>query len=218
MRKTFAAYAVDGVRSLGRGTLRLSMKKLDRGSHITRFSMYGTLKNKLLQEDIEGKLVLSVSHSVELCNMLGLGGARVTEANYPQQSLLNLPYQDDQFDFVISDQVLEHIEGSPQDAITESWRVLKPGGIAVHTTCFINPVHKDPNDFWRFTPDGLNLLCLSFSEILEVGGWGNPYAWCVIWLGLRYDGIPLASWHPMHRIATKNDESWPIVTWIVARK
>ena len=86
------------------------------------------------------------------------------------------------------------------------------------TTCFINPIHGGHLDFWRFTSEALRLLCKRFSEIIEVAGWGNPYVWLVVWLGLRYDGIPNTNWHPLHKIALLNHKDWPIVTWIVARK
>jgi 2-polyprenyl-3-methyl-5-hydroxy-6-metoxy-1,4-benzoquinol methylase len=45
---------------------------------------------------------------------------------------------------VVSDQVLEHVVGDPQTAIDETLRVLRPGGIVIHTTCFMNPIHGAP--------------------------------------------------------------------------
>jgi hypothetical protein len=120
--------------------------------------------------------------------------------------------------YIISDQVLEHVEGNPQDVFDESLRLLKPGGVAVHTTCFINPVHGFPSDYWRFTPEGLKFLARGFSEILSVGGFGNRAVWFVSALGLRTIPVPHAKWHPLHIVATMNNKDWPVVTWIVARK
>jgi SAM-dependent methyltransferase len=162
--------------------------------------------------------VLSISHSDRLCEVLGLDRCSVTEGNYPAVSMLSLPYPDGSFDYVVSDQVLEHVEGDPQRAIDETLRVLRPGGLAVHATCFINPIHEAPGDFWRFTPAALKLLCRGFSTVIECGGWGNPYVWLIVWLGLRFDGVPEARWHPLHKLATRNNADWPIVTWIIARK
>jgi SAM-dependent methyltransferase len=166
----------------------------------------------------DGKSVLSISHSEDLCKVLGFSMEQVVRANYPDHNILALPFPDDKFDFVVSDQVLEHVEGNPQSAVDESRRVLKPGGYAIHTTCLINPIHSAPKDFWRFTPDALAFLCREFSRVIEVAGWGNPFAWLIIWLGLRYDGIPDIGWHPLHRLAMHNSANWPIVTWIVAQK
>lgn len=197
---------------------RLSMTGLKKGSHITRYSMYQSLSDVSKQFPFRGGDVLSISNSNFLCNVLNITPETLSEVNYPNGNLLSLEYPDNSFDFVITDQVLEHIAGDPQQAINESWRVLRPGGIAVHTTCFINPVHKEPGDYWRFTPDALRLLSGKFSKIICCDGWGNFEAWLLIRNGLRFDGIPQAKWHPLHRIAVKNDPLWPIVTWVVAEK
>lgn len=162
--------------------------------------------------------MLSISHSERLCQILGFSDEDITAGNYPEVNVLSLPYQDNEFDFVVSDQVLEHVEGSPQQAVRETYRVLKPGGLAVLTTCFINPIHAAPSDFWRFTPAALKLLHKEFSEVIEVGSWGNEYVWYLVRLGLRYDGVPHARWHPVHLVASWNDDEWAISVWIVARK
>lgn len=160
-----------------------------------------------------------MSHSRPLVAIVGLSDAEVVEANYPDHNITSLSAFDaNTFDFVVSDQVLEHIEGDPRRAFEESLRVLKPGGIAIHTTCFINPIHADPSDLWRFTPAGLRNLASDFTEVVEVGGWGNRGVWIVEWLGLRMAPVPHAAWHPLHKIAVVNNELWPVMTWIVVRK
>ena len=194
------------------------MQPLARGPHITRYAMYARLREvgKVLPKK-EGD-VLAVSHSKNLGDLMGVAPKTLVEANYPEGNLLSLQFPDESFDFIYSDQVLEHVEGDPQLAFDESWRVLRPGGVALHTTCFINPVHGDPDDFWRFTPQALRLLAKKFSRVIECDGWGNFDAWKFMHLGLRMDGVPHAKWHPLHRVATRNDEEWPIVTWIVVQK
>ena len=198
--------------------MRLSMTGLRRGPHLTRYAMYRRLEEVGHSFPSRGGRVLTISRSSHLCNLLGLRPESVTEADFPEHNLLSLKFPDESFDFVLSDQVLEHIEGNPQQAIDESWRVLRPGGIAVHTTCFINPVHEAPNDYWRFTPMALRLLTRRFTRIIECDGWGTFEAWLLVRDGMRWDGIPHATWHPLHRIAVRNDPAWPIVTWVVAQK
>ena len=88
----------------------------------------------------------------------------------------------------------------------------------MHTTCFINPIHNYPVDLWRFTPHALRYLASGFSEIVEVGGWGNRAVWFVEMVGLRFVRVPHAAWHPLHKLATANNELWPTSTWVVARK
>ena len=83
--------------------------------------------------------MLSISSSVDLCRILGLADLEVTEVNDPEFNILSLPFQEKSFDYVVSNQVLDHVEGDPQRAIDETLRVLRPGGLAIHSTCFINP-------------------------------------------------------------------------------
>jgi SAM-dependent methyltransferase len=197
---------------------RASMIGLARGVHITRYYMYDRLQSIGPKLPNRSGRVLSISHSGSLVGLLGLQPSGVASADYPEHNVLSLNFSEDSFDYVLSDQVLEHVEGDPYQAVGECYRVLRQGGIAIHTTCFINPVHGVPKDFWRFTPDALSLLHRDWSEVIEVGGWGNFYVWSVVKDGIRFVGVPHAKWHPLHQIAMSNDPVWPIVTWIVARK
>jgi SAM-dependent methyltransferase len=187
--------------------------------HITRHYMYKRLKGALAKEDGPEKTCLAISHSTMLGRILGLHRCDYREANYPETNILSLPFGAEQFDFCVSDQVFEHIEGDPFDAFAETVRVLKPGGIVCHTTCMINPVHGVPKDFWRYTPDALRLIAeKSGCRVIEAAGWGNREAWAVIELGFRFAPIPDDERHPLHRVAVKNEEHWPISTWVLAEK
>jgi len=197
--------------------VQLTTIGLSKGPHITRYQMYKEL-TKWRAERTPGARILAISHSQNLAEMLGYDTAQVTAANFPEYNILDLPFEDNEFDLVVSDQVLEHVEGSPVQAMNEAFRVLKPGGLALHTTCFINPVHGRPQDFWRFTPEALEFLVKDKAEIIEASGWGNPLVWLLSGLGLRFMPIPHAKWHPLHWLATKNDPDWPIVTWVFAKK
>src|SRR5436190_21919327 len=42
-----------------------------------------------------------------------------------------IPYPDDWFDLVVSNQVFEHVQ-NPEEAFAEITRVLKPGGLSLH--------------------------------------------------------------------------------------
>jgi SAM-dependent methyltransferase len=209
-----------GIKRGVRFILTVGTSRMECGAHITRYFMYEKLKT-LVNDPTKGagKTILSISHSETLIRCLGLESARVVEANYPEYSATDLSdFGSGGFDYVLSDQVLEHVEGDPQRVFEETLRLLKPGGIAVHTTCFINPIHGWPSDFWRFTPNCLSMLAKQFSEIIEVGGFGNRATWVMDYLGLRFAPVPHAKWHPLHIAATKNDPMWPVSTWIVARK
>jgi SAM-dependent methyltransferase len=205
-------------RKLRKLAWRASMKGLERGPHVTRYYMYDRLKSLNPKFPYKNGRVLSISHSANLADLIGLQPSEVVSADYPEHNILSLDFPDSSFDYVLSDQVLEHVEGDPYKAISECHRVLRPGGIALHTTCFINPVHGVPKDFWRFTPDALSLLHQEWSQIIEVGGWGNFQVWSVVQDGMRFVGVPHAKWHPLHKIAMNNDPLWPIVTWVAAKK
>jgi SAM-dependent methyltransferase len=193
---------------------------LAHGAHITRYAMYCALQNAVADGiGGAGKKALAISHSSDLARILGIERADITEANYPDHNITDLKaFPDATFDFIISDQVLEHIEGNPQLAFDESLRVLKPNGIAVHTTCFIYPMHREPSDLWRFTPDALRYLARGFSEVIAADGWGNRVVWALDVLGLLYVPVPHAEWHPLKRVAARNEQQWPVVTWIIAKK
>ena len=200
-----------------RAVYSLTTFGFDKGPHVTRYYMYRHLATYREQRNPKAR-VLSISHSQQLARLLGFLDEQIIDASYPDYDMLRLSFDDNQFDAVVSDQVLEHVAGSPQAALEESFRILRSGGIALHTSCFVNPIHGGPNDYWRFTPDALKLMVEGHGEIIDAGGWGNPYVWAFVALGLRFAPIPHFRWHPAHWIATKNSKSWPIVTWILARK
>lgn len=85
----------------------------------------------------------------------------------------NLPFNNESFEVVVCSEMLEHAD-NPQKVISEIERVLKPGGRVVLTTRFAYPVHDVPNDYWRFTPQGLQKLFSAF-EIIEVATDGGPF-------------------------------------------
>jgi SAM-dependent methyltransferase len=65
---------------------------------------------------------------------------------------------------------LEHVE-FPRKAMEEVFRVLKPDGIAVISSCMNFPIHGYPYDYWRFTPEAFKSLLRPFaSSFAEMAG------------------------------------------------
>ena len=75
---------------------------------------------------------------------------------------------------IISDTVLEHI-ADPIGAVKEMYRLLVPGGLAYVTTPFLYPYHSSPDDYQRFTKNGVIALFRDF-EIVEIGVRAGPFS------------------------------------------
>lgn len=64
-------------------------------------------------------------------------------------------------DAVFCNGVLEHVDDC-HAAVGECWRILKLGGTFIVGVPFAQPVHRAPQDFWRFTEFGLRYLLRAF--------------------------------------------------------
>lgn len=64
---------------------------------------------------------------------------------------------DESFDFIFSLDVFEHIS-KPWLAGQEITRLLRPGGVTFHSTLFSWRYHPCPGDYFRYTPEGLQML------------------------------------------------------------
>ncbi len=212
------------IRACASSALDLTCIGLARGWPLMRYSMYRSLQEDLRGVDL-GHDVLAISHSAPLGELLGVGRPHIVEANYPEQAIDALSYPDNSFSAVVSDQVLEHVSCTPSQAVDEVHRVLRPGGIAIHTTCFMTPYHGADDhtdlsngDFWRFTPSGLARLHMGYSQVLAAKGWGNPLLPILGGLGLLRARVPEARWHPFNMIARANRPSYAATVWVVAQK
>jgi len=183
-------------------------------THVSRHTMYQALSK--FAPLAHGR-ALSISRSEQLCQVLSYTPASITPADYPNYDLHRLDFSPNQFDCTAADQVLEHFHGNPATAVAEMFRVTRPGGLVVITSCCLNPIHReDPGDYWRFTPDGLRLLAEPHGHVLEAAGWGNPLV--CLWVGLRRHQVPRNPHHPIYHLATTNWPAWPLVVWMVTRK
>jgi SAM-dependent methyltransferase len=72
-------------------------------------------------------------------------------------SVENIPCPDGHFDFVLTQEVLEHVP-SPDRAMKEIHRVLKTDGRVYIQLPFVIGYHPCPNDYWRFTHEGMAQL------------------------------------------------------------
>ena len=95
--------------------------------------------------------------------------------NYPEQvvklSVLNIPYSDNYFDFIICNHVLEHVEDD-RKAINELYRVLKPHGIAILQVPLSANSHDTIEDFSVITPEAREK---AFGQFDHVRIYGQDY-------------------------------------------
>lgn len=94
----------------------------------------------------------------------GLGVDRIEDVHA-------LSFADDSVGTVISLETLEHV-ADPLRAVQEMYRVLKPGGLLAISSLMFFPIHAHPWDYWRFTPEGFELLLAPFeSKLVVAQGW-----------------------------------------------
>lgn len=92
--------------------------------------------------------------------------------------LLCLPVQNESVDSVICTGVLEHV-ANPGLAVKEIYRILKPGGRVFFEVPFMQTYHASPQDYYRWTPDGLRQILKDFIllEWHTAAGPGSALAW-----------------------------------------
>jgi ubiquinone/menaquinone biosynthesis C-methylase UbiE len=104
----------------------------------------------------------------------------------------DIPMPDSTFDTALMSEVLEHLE-RPHDALSEAFRLLRPGGKLILTTPFIWPLHEEPRDFYRYSPYGLrHLLDGAGFEVVDVIPVGGQWTMLGLMLGYALGQTPLA--------------------------
>jgi SAM-dependent methyltransferase len=91
-------------------------------------------------------------------------------------SAMNIPQPDSSYDTVVCTEVLEHVT-DPKKALSEMYRVLKPGGFIILSTPMYWPRHEVPYDYFRYPYDGLlHLVTESGFGLVDLYNRGRSYA------------------------------------------
>jgi ubiquinone/menaquinone biosynthesis C-methylase UbiE len=101
-----------------------------------------------------------------------------------------LPFKDNSFDLILSQAVIEHLH-DPFVAVSELFRVLKPGGRVYCESAFMQPLHAVPYHFFNTTVWGIERLFKDF-EAIEVGFEGclsQSLEWFYSLTALRSKGL-----------------------------
>lgn len=84
-----------------------------------------------------------------------------------------IPLANHSVDTILLLMVLEHVP-NPASALTELYRMMKPGGELILSTIMTHPVHDPPFDFYRYTRFGLESLLIGAGfELVELGWEGS---------------------------------------------
>lgn len=88
--------------------------------------------------------------------------------------LKEIPVEDQRFDFVVFNQVLEHVP-DPSAVLSELFRVLKPGGQMIYTAPLFYEEHEQPYDFYRYTQFGVRHLLTKAGFAIDRLDWLEGY-------------------------------------------
>jgi SAM-dependent methyltransferase len=77
----------------------------------------------------------------------------------------HLTFADASVGTILCFETLEHV-ADPVRAVAEMRRVVRPGGIVAISSLMFFPIHEHPSDYWRFTPQGFELLLENFESRL----------------------------------------------------
>ncbi len=104
--------------------------------------------------------VLKSVHPVEVANFDAVQtGTHKTEsgADHIFDFEKPFPLQDSTFDHVLCVNVMEHIYNY-HNLVSESFRILKPGGSMYISVPFFFNIHASPNDYFRYTRSALERI------------------------------------------------------------
>jgi SAM-dependent methyltransferase len=88
--------------------------------------------------------------------------------------LAAIPVEDHRFDYVVFNQVMEHLP-RPSAVLDELRRVLKPGGRLLYTAPLFYEEHEVPYDFYRYTRYGVTHLFETAGFSIERLDWLEGY-------------------------------------------
>lgn len=131
---------------------------------------YGALAHKLIKGLGRNQLFLDFGAGMKAEQEIYANGVYLDAVQFRGIDIVNtlpqLPFRDEIFSLVISQAVFEHVP-DPFRTAQELLRVLKPGGLILIDTAFMQPLHGDPHHYFNMTEEGLRQIMGGF-EILEM--------------------------------------------------
>jgi SAM-dependent methyltransferase len=94
------------------------------------------------------------------------------QLTYSKSDIYHFPIPANQFDMVLSGQVIEHVSHIWR-WMPELARITKPGGLVITINPISWPYHEAPIDCWRIYPEGMKALCEDSGLVVEKSFWGS---------------------------------------------
>ncbi len=168
-----------------------------------------------MERDIErelGKLPIAALEALEISGRRreGVGFRSYRSTSYPEFDLCTTEELQPCADVVFCEQVLEHVR-HPTRAARTLFRLTRPGGLVLVSVPFLIRVHREPEDYWRFSAAGLRALLEDGGLVVErTESWGNRTSVLLnLWFWWPY--IPFLN-------SLRSSATVPIVVWAVARR
>ena len=192
----------------------------------SRYAMYNKIEEKINTLNLKSGKCLIIGDTLRGKSDLSKGianralidmlpkGCDIIAPPFPDVDVQDMPYEDNIFDYVLSDVVLEHVR-KPWIATEEIKRVMKPKGLLILTTCLMHGIHGVPYDYFRFTPDGLKVLFEDLS-IIDCDGQGD-LNFVVKCMNGKYRK-PIVKGSQIEKEALVNDGKNFLHVWIIAKK
>lgn len=87
---------------------------------------------------------------------------------------MRIPFMTGSVDTVLATELMEHLP-APGNFLSEAARVMRHDGTLILSVPFMEPLHEEPRDFYRFTPYSLRVLLeqsgFSVRQLWSKGGW-----------------------------------------------
>ena len=152
-------------------------------SHLGEWPCKRNMESVKIFDNIQGK-GLDIGHNGDY----SFKNDNVTKLNiYPGENIdivadgESLPFEDGRFDKILLRCVLEHVK-DPVKILMEASRVLNRKGKMVIEVPFINPLHGAPEDFFRFTPNGLIKLVQDQELVVDKIFYTEDINYAIKWL------------------------------------
>lgn len=160
----------------------------------------------------DNRYTMQYGNKISRTDVLDVNGSNTKATIVSSLTDCQQTINDQTYDCIILTHVLGLID-QPEKAISECYRILKPGGTLLITSACLAPQLDNNEGYWRFTPKGIHyLLSKSFKpENITVKSYGNAQAGALFFMGYSQQDLT-------DQELTVNDPQFPCIAGAVATK